>query len=173
MQLSKSEVEAAIRSLAILVVDDNPYMRKIVRNLLVNVGVKDVHEASDGIAALDAIRTVAPDVLILDWELPLLDGSELVRIVRSPGAFPMPDIPIIMLSSFGERWRVMEAARLGVNEYLVKPVSAQSLFARLVSIMAKPRPTVRVGDYYGPQPRGLAAGQAGKPVADITPPALV
>ena len=173
MQLSKSEVEAAIRSLAILVVDDNPYMRKIVRNLLVNVGVKDVHEASDGIAALDAIRTVGPDVVILDWELPLLDGSELVRIVRSPGAFPTPDIPIIMLSSFGERWRVMEAARLGVNEYLVKPVSAQSLFARLVSIMAKPRPTVRVGDYYGPQPRGLAAGQAAEPMADITPPVLV
>jgi CheY-like chemotaxis protein len=173
MQLSKSEVEAAIRSLTILVVDDNPYMRKIVRNLLVNVGVKDVHEASDGIAALDAIRTVGPDVVILDWELPLLDGSELVRIVRSPGAFPMPDIPIIMLSSFGERWRVTEAARLGVNEYLVKPVSAQSLFARLVSIMAKPRPAVRVGDYYGPQPRGLVGGQAAKPAADPTPPVLV
>jgi two-component system, chemotaxis family, chemotaxis protein CheY len=173
MQLSKSEVEAAIRSLAILVVDDNPYMRKIVRNLLVNVGVKDVHEASDGIAALDAIRTVGPDVVILDWELPLLNGSELVRIVRSPGAFPTPDIPIIMLSSFGESWRVMEAARLGVNEYLVKPVSAQALFARLVSITAKPRPTVRVGDYYGPQPRGPAGGQAAKPAADTTRTVLV
>jgi CheY-like chemotaxis protein len=173
MQLSKSEIEAAIRSLGILVVDDNPYMRKIVRNLLINVGVKDVHEAGDGIAGLDAIRTVAPDVVILDWELPLLDGSELVRIVRSPGAFPMPNIPIIMLSSYGERWRVMEAAKLGVNEYLVKPVSAQALFDRLVSIMAKPRPNVRVGDYYGPQPRRLAGEQESKPEAAPAPPARI
>jgi DNA-binding response OmpR family regulator len=170
MQLSKSEIEAAIRSLGVLLVDDNPYMRKIVRNLLINVGVKDVHEASDGIAGLDAIRTLGPDVVILDWELPLLDGSELVRIVRSPGAFPMPDIPIIMLSSHGERWRVIEAARIGVNEYLVKPVSAQSLFERLVSIMARPRPTVQVGDYYGPQPRRLV-GEVAKPTAAPAPSA--
>ena len=108
-----------------LVVDDNQYMRKVIRNLLVNCGVKDIYEAADGIAALDAIRTVAPDVVILDWEMPLLSGAELVRIVRSPGVFPMPDVPIIMLSAHGERWRIIEAVRLGVNEYLIKPVSAQ------------------------------------------------
>jgi two-component system chemotaxis response regulator CheY len=82
------------------------------------------------------------DVVVLDWELPLLDGAELVRIVRSPGVFPTPDLPIIMLSSFGERWRVIEAARIGVNEFLVKPVSAKALYERLVSIMVKPRPSV-------------------------------
>ncbi len=115
---SKKEIEDLIQSLWVLVVDDNQYMRKVIRNLLVNCGVKDIYEAADGIAALDAIRTVAPDVVILDWEMPLLNGAELVRIVRSPGVFPMPDVPIIMLSGHGERWRVIEAARLGVNEYL-------------------------------------------------------
>ena len=107
----------------------------MVRNLLVNCGVKDIYEAADGIAALDTIRTVGPDVVILDWEMPLLSGAELVRIVRSPGVFPMPDVPIIMLSGYGERWRVVEAVRLGVNEYLVKPVSAKALYDRLVSII--------------------------------------
>jgi two-component system, chemotaxis family, chemotaxis protein CheY len=146
-------VQGIIQSLGVLVVDDNQYMRKVVRNLLVNVGVKKVFEAGDGIAGLEAIRSVQPDLVILDWEMPLLNGAELVRIVRSPGVFPMPDLPIIMLSAHGERWRVVEAVRLGVNEYLVKPVSAQALLDRIVSIMAKPRPSVQLGDYYGPEPR--------------------
>ena len=153
--LSKKEIADLIQSLLVLVVDDNQYMRKLIRNLLVNCGVKDIYEAADGIAALDSIRTFAPDVVILDWEMPLLSGAELVRIVRSPGVFPMPDVPIIMLSGHGERWRVVEAVRLGVHEYLVKPVSAKVLYDRLVSILMQPRPVVQLGDYYGPEPRKL------------------
>jgi CheY-like chemotaxis protein len=161
----KKEVEKIIESLSVLVVDDNQYMRKMLRNLLVNCGIKDIYEAADGIAALDAIRTVAPDVAILDWEMPLLSGAELVRIVRSPGVFPMPDIPIIMLTGHCERWRVIEAVRLGVNEYLVKPVSTKAIYDRLVSIMTQPRPVVQLGDYYGPEPRKLLA----EPVAAAAP----
>ena len=152
---SKKQIADQIQSLAVLVVDDNQYMRKMIRNLLVNCGIKDIYEANDGIAALDAIRSIAPDVVILDWEMPLLSGAELVRIVRSPGVFPMPDVPIIMLSGHGERWRVVEAVRLGVHEYLIKPVSAKALYDRLVSIMMQPRPVVQLGDYYGPEPRKL------------------
>ena len=151
----KKNVENLVQSLCVLVVDDNQYMRKMVRNLLVNCGIKDIYEASDGIAALDIIRTVAPDVVVLDWEMPLLSGAELVRIVRSPGVFPMPDVPIIMLTGHCERWRVVEAVRLGINEYLTKPVSAKALYDRLVSITLQPRPIVQVGDYYGPEPRKL------------------
>ncbi len=145
--------QGTIQSLGVLLVADNQYMRKLVPTPLVNVGIKNVFEAADGIAALEAIRTVQPDLVILDWEMPLLNGPELVRIVRSPGVFPMPDLPIIMLSAHGERWRVVEAVRLGVNEYMVKPVSAKGLLDRIVSIVATPRPIVQVGDYYGPEPR--------------------
>ena len=154
---SKKQIEILIQSLCVLVVDDNQYMRKMIRNLLINCGIKDIYEAADGIAALDSIRTVAPDVVILDWEMPLLSGPELVRIVRSPGVFPMPDIPIIILTGHCERWRVVEAVRLGVNEYLTKPVSAKALYDRLVSITTQPRPIVQLGDYYGPEPRKLVA----------------
>jgi len=167
------EISNLVQSLSVLVVDDNQYMRKMVRNLLVNCGIKEIYEAADGVAALDAIRTMAPDVVILDWEMPLLSGAELVRIVRSPGVFPMPDIPIIMLTGHCERWRVVEAVRLGVNEYLTKPVSAKAIYDRLVSILAQPRPVVQLGDYYGPEPRKLlsetleddAAAEAAEPVA--------
>jgi two-component system, chemotaxis family, chemotaxis protein CheY len=155
MSAPKNHVDDQIKSLAVLVVDDNLYTRKMIRNLLLNCGIKDVFEANDGIAALDAIRSIAPDVVVLDWEMPLLSGAELVRIVRSPGVFPMPDIPIIMLSAHGERWRVVEAVRLGVHEFLVKPVSAKALYDRLVAIVSQPRPVVQLGDYYGPEPRKL------------------
>src|SRR6204780_1879405 len=153
--LFKINIDDQIQSLAVLGVDDNQYTRKMIRNLLVNCGVKDVFEANDGIPALDAIRSIAPDVVVLDWEMPLLSDAELVRIVRSPGVFPMPDIPIIMLSAHVERWRVVEAVRLAVHKYLVKPVSAKALYDRLVSIMLQPRPGGQLGDYYGPEPRKL------------------
>ena len=99
------------------------------------------------------IRQATPDIVILDWEMPLLNGAELVRIVRSPGVFPMPDIPIIMLTAHGERWRIVESLKLGVNEFLCKPVSAKALLDRLISILLKPRASVQLGDYYGPAPR--------------------
>ena len=120
--VSTNRIDKLIQSISILIVEDNQYMRKVIRNILVNIGVKNIHEAGDGIAGLEAIRMFAPDLVILDWEMPLLNGAELVRIVRSPGVFPMPDVPIIMLSGYGERWRVIEAVRLGVNEFLIKPV---------------------------------------------------
>jgi len=85
--------------------------------------------------------------------MPLLNGPELVRLVRSPGVFPMPDIPIIMMSGNVERRRVLEANRLGVNEFLCKPISAKALLERLISILLKPRESVRLGNYYGPAPR--------------------
>jgi two-component system chemotaxis response regulator CheY len=148
-----SKADRLVQSAQVLVIDDNQYMRKVVRSLLMNLGVKNIHEASDGIAGLDAIRLYAPDLVVLDWEMPLLNGPELVRIVRSPGVFPAADIPIIMLTGHVERWRVLEATRLGVNEFLKKPVSAKALKDRMLAILTKPRKMVRRGEYYGPEPR--------------------
>jgi CheY-like chemotaxis protein len=166
---SKKQIETIIQSLCILIVDDNQYMRKMIRNLLINCGVKDIYEAADGIAALDSIRTVAPDAVILDWEMPLLSGAELVRIVRSPGVFPMPDLPIIMLTGHCERWRVVEAVKLGVNEFLSKPVSAKAIYDRLASITLQPRPVVQMGEYYGPEPRKLMPEHEGQDLALAAP----
>src|ERR1044071_5191819 len=165
VMINARHVEFRIQQLSVLVVDDNAFMRKMVRSLLHNIGVKKVYEAADGIAGLEQIRAVAPDVVILDWEMPLLNGPELVRIVRSPGVFPMPDIPIIMLTAHGERWRVAEAAKLGVNEFLCKPVSAKALLDRLLSILLKPRESIQLGKYNGPVPRHPASAKA-EPTAE-------
>jgi CheY-like chemotaxis protein len=150
-------LDVLFQHLSVLVVDDNAYMRKMVRSLLTNIGVRTVHEAADGLAGLDVIREVSPDAVILDWEMPLLNGMEFVRIVRSPGVFPLPDIPIIMLSAYSNRKRIVEAVQAGVNEFLAKPVSAKALADRLLSIVAQPRATVQIGNYYGPEPRKITA----------------
>src|SRR5579872_6275099 len=117
------EIKQRLRSLKVLIVDDNAFMRKIVRDLLSNIGIRNTAEAADGIAALEAVRNVMPDLVILDWDMPFLNGFEFVRIVRTPGLFPYSDLPIIMLSGHGERKNVIEAVRLGVDEFLKKPVS--------------------------------------------------
>jgi CheY-like chemotaxis protein len=166
MPINPKQAEVILQQLRVLLVDDNAFMRTIVRGLLNNIGVKIVSEATDGIAALDMIRESPPDVVILDWEMPLLNGPELVRIVRSPGVFPTPDIPIIMLTAHGEHWRILESVKLGVNEFLCKPVSAKALFERLISIILKPRASVQLGDYYGPLPRAPMPE-----TADPAPPA--
>jgi len=138
-----------------LVVDDEHSMRKVIRALLTTMGAQNIYEAKNGSAGLDLISTLAPHIVILDWEMPGLDGAEFMRTVRAPGKFPHPDVPVIMLTGHSERSRVVEAAQLGVNEYLVKPVSLNALQKRVTAVLTSPRPMVRNGDYYGPAPRNL------------------
>ena len=159
MAVNTKQAEFLLQQMQVLVVDDNEFMRAMVRSLLSTIGVRFVTEAENGIVALEKIRAEVPDIIILDWEMPLLNGPELVRIVRSPGVFPTPDIPIIMLSAHGEQWRILESVKLGVNEFLCKPVSAKALYERLMSILLKPRQSVRLGNYYGPAPR-IPVGEA-------------
>ncbi len=149
-------VERAIENMVVLVADSNAYTRRLTRTMLVNLGCKSIYEVSDGVAAIEAIRNVNPDVMILDWEMPVLDGREVMRIVRSPGVFPKPNLPIIMLTDVGKRSRVHQAMRLGVHELLVKPISPKTLQQRLIGIMLNPRPMVRAGKYYIPLPRRRA-----------------
>jgi two-component system chemotaxis response regulator CheY len=151
--MASKQIEKAMEGLVVLIADSNAYTRRLTRTMLTNLGAKSVYEAGDGAAALDAIRTVNPDVMILDWDMPILDGREVMRIVRSPGMFPKPNLPIIMLTDRGLRSRVTTAIRLGVHEFLVKPISPKTLQQRLLGIMLKPRPMVRAGKYYIPMPR--------------------
>jgi len=175
------EISSLLHSLSVLIVEDNSFTRKINRGLLAHLGIKTIHEAAEGVAGLDAIRRYAPDLVIVDWDLPLITGVELVRMVRSPDSFPLPDVPIIVLTCHGERWRVIEAQRRGANEFLVKPASAQAILDRIVSIFMNPRPIVHLPNYYGPRPReafvqflrhqGSLQGAAVMPEAPSSPPA--
>jgi two-component system, chemotaxis family, chemotaxis protein CheY len=156
MEPAVPDITRQIQALRVLIVDDEHNMRKVTRGLLLAIGVRDIHEAVDGLSGLEAIREIRPDLVILDWEMPSPNGPEFVRLVRSPGVFPYPDVPIIMLTAYGERSRVVASVKLGVNEYLLKPVSSKALLARIVSVLTKPRRIVKKGDYYGPEPRNYS-----------------
>jgi two-component system chemotaxis response regulator CheY len=157
MSTDSKQLAERFAATKVVVVDDEHYMRKVVRTMLLSIGIREVHEASDGQAGLELIRKLGPDVVILDWQMPGLDGPGFVRIVRSPATFPYPNVPIIMLTGHGERSRVIEAVKIGVNEFLIKPVSVKALQDRMVSVLTQPREVVKSGDYYGPVPRRLAA----------------
>jgi CheY-like chemotaxis protein len=155
--MSDKLVREKIQGLGILVVDHNAYMRRLTRMMLLNLGAKLVYEAADGLAALEIVRNADPDVMVLERDVPVLNAAELLRIVRSPDLFPRPDIPVIMLTREARRAEVIEAPRLGAHELLIKPTSPKALQDRLLSVVANPRPMVKIGKYYVPQPRRTAA----------------
>jgi CheY-like chemotaxis protein len=173
MQSNARNTEPLVKAAKVLIVDDEYYTRKVVRTLLLLVGVSDIHDASDGPSGLEAIRTLGPDVVILDWEMPGMTGAEFARQVRSPNSFPYPNVPIIMLTGHGERSRVLEAVRFGVHEFLLKPVSSAALLARLVSVLTTPRTMVRRGSYYGPEPRKLSTYKAATDSYNLRPDQIV
>jgi two-component system chemotaxis response regulator CheY len=156
IMVASADIAARLAATKVLVIDDEHYMRKVVRALLMSIGIRTIFEAADGPAGLEMVRLNQPDVVIVDWQMPGLDGAGFVRMVRSPETFPYPDVPIIMLTGHGERSRVIEAIQVGVNEFLLKPVSSKALQTRLISVLTNPRRVVKAGGYYGPVPRNLA-----------------
>ena len=148
-------VKEKIQGVGILIADNNPYMRRMTRMMLTNLGAKSVYEAGDGLAALEVIRTSDPDIVVMEWDMPILNGPEVMRIVRSPEVFPRPNLPIIMLTYCAQRAQIIEALRLGAHEFLIKPTSPKALQDRLLSIIVKPRQMVQIGKYYVPQPRRM------------------
>jgi two-component system, chemotaxis family, chemotaxis protein CheY len=145
MQPSVKNNAAAIRSARILIVDEEFTTRRVIRMLLLSLGVTDVHDAGDGESGLAAVTSFDPDVVILDWQMAGMHGAEFVRRVRSPQTSAVSNVPIIMLTGHSQQSRVIEAMRLGVHEFLVKPVSGKALQQRLDSVLRNPRPAVKHG----------------------------
>jgi two-component system chemotaxis response regulator CheY len=156
MQSSARTIEAVIKSAKVLIVDDEFSVRKLIRTLLLAMGTSDVHDVPDGPSGLSAISALDPDVVILDWHLAGMDGPEFVRRLRAPDVCAFPNVPIIVLTGHGEQSRVVEAMRLGVREFLVKPVSGKALHERLASVLLNPRPMAKRGDEDRPAPRRLS-----------------
>jgi two-component system, chemotaxis family, chemotaxis protein CheY len=100
--------------LRFLVIDDNIHMRKILRTLLFGFGVREVHEAEDGAAGLNAFTDHNPDIIITDLAMPIFNGLELTQMIRQPGANPNPYVPIIMVSGRTDKQRVLLGSGLTI-----------------------------------------------------------
>jgi len=144
--------------LNILLVDDNQHMRKILRSILNSLGVKNITEAEDTSAGLREAQDANLDMIICSWLMDVIEGPEFVQLIRRGENSVNPYIPVIMMSAFTERYRVIQARDAGVNEFLAKPVSPASLYQRIVKIIEKPRPFVRTATFFGPCRRRQTLG---------------
>ena len=151
--------------LRFLVIDDNAHMRRILRTLLHGFGSREVYEAEDGAAGLEAFTHYIPDIIITDWAMPIFDGLELAQMIRQPGANANPYVAIIMLTGHSEKKRVTVARDAGVTEFLAKPISAKGLYQRIVNVVANPRPFIKTKTYFGPDRRRNAAVELCRPRA--------
>lgn len=139
-----------------MIVDDNQHMRGILKELLRAAGVNDIKEASDPLEAFEYMKSSLVDLLLVDLAMPLMDGVEFTRMVRTNEDSPNHFLPIIMITGHSERSRVNAARDAGVNEFLVKPVTAKGLMERLSLIVNRPRNFVKSKQYFGPDRRRRA-----------------
>ena len=113
------------RSMRILVVDDFSTMRRIVRNLLKELGYTNADEAEDGTKALQKLKNERFDFVISDWNMPSMTGIELLRAIRGDEA--LKHLPVLMITAEARKENIIEAAQAGANGYIVKPFTAATL----------------------------------------------
>jgi two-component system chemotaxis response regulator CheY len=117
----------------IMLIDDSRTMRTIQRNILTQLGYKEIEEACDGQDALSKVDAFNPDIILVDWNMPNVDGISFVKQYRARGR----KTPVVMVTTEAEKARVIEAIKAGVNNYVVKPFTPESLAARIQETIDK------------------------------------
>jgi two-component system chemotaxis response regulator CheY len=124
------------RNINILVVDDFSTMRRIVRNILRELGYHNVVEAADGASALSILSTGTVDLLVTDWNMPGMPGLELLKRVRESPVHG--SLPVLMLTAEAKREQIVEAARAGANGYIIKPFTTATLKSKIEALFPDP-----------------------------------
>ena len=123
------------KGMKILVVDDFPTMRRIVRNLLKELGYANVDEAEDGAAGLARLRSGTYEFVISDWNMPNLDGLAMLKEIRADAA--LKHLPVLMVTAESKKENIIAAAQAGASGYVVKPFTAATLDEKLTKILEK------------------------------------
>ena len=123
------------KDMKILVVDDFSTMRRIIKNLLRDLGFTNTSEADDGTTALPMLQNGNFDFLITDWNMPGMQGIDLLRAVRADPK--LKELPVLMVTAESKREQIIEAAQAGVNGYIVKPFTAQTLKEKIEKIFER------------------------------------
>ncbi len=123
------------KGMSILVVDDFPTMRRIVRSLLKELGFTNVEEAEDGQEALGKLKSGDFEFVVSDWNMPNLDGLEMLKQIRADEA--MKALPVLMVTAEAKKENIVAAAQAGANGYIVKPFTAATLDEKLNKIFEK------------------------------------
>lgn len=119
----------------ILVVDDFSTMRRIIKNILKQIGYMNIDEAEDGNGALTRLKQDKYDLVISDWNMPNMSGLDLLKAIRTDNA--LNSVPVLMVTAEAKKENVIEAIKAGVNNYIVKPFTAEVLKEKLEKIFDK------------------------------------
>lgn len=119
----------------ILIVDDFSTMRRIIKGLLHELGYNNVAEADDGNTALPMLKAEPFDFLITDWNMPGMPGIDLIRAVR--GDAKLKSLPVLMVTAEAKREQIIEAAQAGINGYIVKPFTANTLKEKIDKVFER------------------------------------
>ncbi|GJL50912.1 chemotaxis response regulator CheY [Candidatus Nitrospira salsa] len=122
-------------SMKVLVVDDMSTMRRIVKNVLKQIGYSDIAEAENGQDALTKLKAGGFGLVVSDWNMPVMPGIELLRNVR--GDANLKSLPFLMVTAEAQKENIIEAVQAGVSNYVVKPFTAEALQEKLEKIFAK------------------------------------
>lgn len=123
------------KNMKILVVDDFSTMRRIIKNLLRDLGFSNTTEADDGTTALPMLQSGGYDFLITDWNMPGMQGIDLLRAVRSDSN--LAALPVLLVTAEAKKEQIIEAAQAGVNGYIVKPFNAATLKEKIDKIFER------------------------------------
>lgn len=123
------------KNMKILIVDDFSTMRRIIKNLLRDLGFTNTQEADDGSSALPLLKSADFDFLITDWNMPGMTGIDLLKAVRADDK--LKSLPVLMVTAEAKREQIIEAAQAGVNGYVVKPFTAQALKEKIEKIFER------------------------------------
>jgi two-component system chemotaxis response regulator CheY len=119
----------------ILIVDDFSTMRRIVKNLLRDLGFNNTQEADDGLTALPLLKKGGFDFVVTDWNMPGMQGIDLLKTIRADSE--LKHLPVLMITAEAKREQIIEAAQAGVNGYIVKPFTAATLKEKLDKIFER------------------------------------
>jgi two-component system, chemotaxis family, chemotaxis protein CheY len=134
--VAKNNLEVALdKNMKILIVDDFSTMRRIIKNLLRDLGFTNTHEADDGVTALPMLRSGDFAFLVTDWNMPGMTGINLLKEVRADPK--LVSLPVLMVTAEAKRDQIIEAAQAGVNGYVVKPFTAQVLKEKIDKIFER------------------------------------
>jgi DNA-binding response OmpR family regulator len=139
--------------ISVLIIEDNLPMMEITKSLLLTFGVGNVIGAANGDIGFRRFCQYNTDIVIADWMMQPMDGISLTRRIRNSPESPNPYVPVILMTGFSEKRRVIEARDSGVTEFLVKPFTARDLYRRIAQVIERPRQFVRSDDFFGPDRR--------------------
>lgn len=137
----------------ILVIEDNQPMLEICKTLLLTFGVGEVLTARNGQEGFKTFCKENPDIILADWMMEPTDGIQMTRRIRNESISPNHYVPVILMTGFSEKKRVVQARDAGVTEFLVKPFTARDLYKRISQIIERPRQFVRSEEFFGPDRR--------------------